>query len=462
MSKEASKGKQEGNFKSAQALKMMQYGAKTNSDDKFQGFREWHKQKDDGDVVDSQKLDLNRYSGEPLENLDKLSDVLAWWRVSSSRFPTLCKMARDFLAIPISATVLAYEGISGSSLISLNVRSDSFVKQMSKYLASPFTVSKPTSPEDFEVNPIRLRFFTECHNWFSVHRCVGGPPFDERKCHNWLLRKCHNWVSVHRCVVRQKGHDAKTIAKAKFDLHFLDKLSDVLAWWRVNYENAIICYYKNAIIGFQFIAVSFVKRRHDTNKDEWETVQLPNNHGFPLSTGTLTHFCRFSRDGIFSSQVLQHRKLMEEGTASVPKKESESASVLMEEGTASVPKQESESASELPNDEREKEWQKVLITTCFAIALFFNQIPDSKLDSMHLLSILVAILFSCLFVSLFINPTKFPKTSKVLGKVAVFLAATVFFIIISIPFPPGVKWATWIIYAISLLVIGICNLCYRT
>ncbi|KAJ6959107.1 hypothetical protein NC653_037411 [Populus alba x Populus x berolinensis] len=112
------------------------------------------------------------------------------------------------------------------------------------------------------------------------------------------------------------------------------------------------------------------------------------------------------------------------------------------------------------HDEWEKEWQKVLITTCFTIALFFNQIPDSKLDSMHLVCILVAILFSCLFVSHFINPAKFPRTSKVLGKVAVLWAATVFFITISIPFPPGVKWATWIIYAISLLVIAICNFCY--
>jgi hypothetical protein len=114
--------------------------------------------------------------------------------------------------------------------------------------------------------------------------------------------------------------------------------------------------------------------------------------------------------------------------------------------------------------EQEKEWQKVLISTCFTsgfqIALHFHQITDSKLDSLHLVCIFVAIIFSCLFVSHFINPTKFPRTSKVLGKATVFLAATVFFITISIPFPPGVKWATWIIYAISLLVIAICNFCY--
>jgi hypothetical protein len=51
-------------------------------------------------VVDSQKLDLNRYLGEPLplENRDKVSDVLAWWRVNTQRFPALgeSKMARDF------------------------------------------------------------------------------------------------------------------------------------------------------------------------------------------------------------------------------------------------------------------------------------------------------------------------------------------------------------------------------
>ncbi|KAJ6859928.1 hypothetical protein NC651_036297 [Populus alba x Populus x berolinensis] len=103
--------------------------------------------------------------------------------------------------------------------------------------------------------------------------------------------------------------------------------------------------------------------------------------------------------------------------------------------------------------QQEMEWQKTLISFCITsglqIAFHFHQITDSKLDSLHLVCILLAIIFSCLFVSHFINPTKFPRTSKVLGKVAVFLAATVFFITISIPFPPGVKWATWIIYAIS-------------
>ncbi|KAJ6859919.1 hypothetical protein NC651_036289 [Populus alba x Populus x berolinensis] len=156
----------------------------------FRGFCEWHKQKHDGDVVDPSKSDLDRYLGEPLENRDKVSDVLAWWRVNAPRFPALGKMARDFLAIPISAILSkstisgeatkvnpsfnglgpeiieaficgqdwlessennSKEGKPGSSLVSTDVRFDSPGKQMSKYLAGPFTVSKPTSPEDLKL-----------------------------------------------------------------------------------------------------------------------------------------------------------------------------------------------------------------------------------------------------------------------------------------------------------------------
>jgi hypothetical protein len=43
------------------------------------------------------------------------------------------------------------EGKPGSSLVSSNVRFDSPGKQMSKYLVGPFTVSKPTSPEDLKL-----------------------------------------------------------------------------------------------------------------------------------------------------------------------------------------------------------------------------------------------------------------------------------------------------------------------
>ncbi|KAJ6683288.1 hypothetical protein OIU85_007014 [Salix viminalis] len=125
---------------------------------------------------------------------------------------------------------------------------------------------------------------------------------------------------------------------------------------------------------------------------------------------------------------------------------------------------EEEEPANMSRPKLEMEWQKVLISMCctsvLQIALYFHQITHPRLDSLHLVCILLAIVFSCLFVSHSINPTKFPRTTNVLGKVAAFLASTVFFIIISIPFPPGVKWATWIIYAITLLAIAICNFCY--
>ncbi|KAJ6859929.1 hypothetical protein NC651_036298 [Populus alba x Populus x berolinensis] len=78
-----------------------------DSDGKFLGFCEWLK-------VDPPKSDLDRYLGEPVENRDKVSDVLAWWRVNAPRFPALGKMARDFLAIPIS-TILSKSTISGEA-----------------------------------------------------------------------------------------------------------------------------------------------------------------------------------------------------------------------------------------------------------------------------------------------------------------------------------------------------------
>jgi hypothetical protein len=78
-----------------------------DSDGKFLGFCEWLK-------VDPPKSDLDQYLGEPVENRDKVSDVLAWWRVNAPRFPALGKMARDFLAIPISA-ILSKSTISGEA-----------------------------------------------------------------------------------------------------------------------------------------------------------------------------------------------------------------------------------------------------------------------------------------------------------------------------------------------------------
>ncbi|XP_052483851.1 uncharacterized protein LOC105796367 isoform X2 [Gossypium raimondii] len=52
--------------------------------------------------VASQKSELDCYLEETLLPSD--ADILGWWRINSQRFPTLAKMARDFLAIPVSVS----------------------------------------------------------------------------------------------------------------------------------------------------------------------------------------------------------------------------------------------------------------------------------------------------------------------------------------------------------------------
>ncbi|KAH8502336.1 hypothetical protein H0E87_013867 [Populus deltoides] len=52
---------------------------------------------------------------------------------------------------------------------------------------------------------------------------------------------------------------------------------------------------------------------------------------------------------------------------------------------------------------------------------------------------------------------KIPTASKVLEKVAFFLAATTFFFAIATPFPLGIKCAIWAVYIMSLIAIAICN-----
>ncbi|KAL9342978.1 hypothetical protein Peur_063409 [Populus x canadensis] len=59
------------------------------------------------------------------------------------------------------------EGKPVSSLVSSNVRFDSPGKQMSKYLVGPFTVSKPTSPEDLKLIQYTI---VHCKNYHLSRR----------------------------------------------------------------------------------------------------------------------------------------------------------------------------------------------------------------------------------------------------------------------------------------------------
>ncbi|XP_035835876.1 zinc finger BED domain-containing protein RICESLEEPER 2-like [Helianthus annuus] len=50
----------------------------------------------------SKKTELEKYLLEDLELMNDEFDILLWWKVNSTRYPTLARMAKDILAIPVS------------------------------------------------------------------------------------------------------------------------------------------------------------------------------------------------------------------------------------------------------------------------------------------------------------------------------------------------------------------------
>uniref|UniRef100_A0A7N2MTB6 BED-type domain-containing protein n=1 Tax=Quercus lobata TaxID=97700 RepID=A0A7N2MTB6_QUELO len=79
---------------SSQPLYSSSYG---NND--FDVLRKWYKSK-----RDSQRAELNQYLQEPLVTNREL-DILGWWHTNGKKFPTLWRMARDILAIPMSTSI---------------------------------------------------------------------------------------------------------------------------------------------------------------------------------------------------------------------------------------------------------------------------------------------------------------------------------------------------------------------
>ncbi|KAG5242160.1 hypothetical protein IMY05_007G0116500 [Salix suchowensis] len=108
-----------------------------------------------------------------------------------------------------------------------------------------------------------------------------------------------------------------------------------------------------------------------------------------------------------------------------------------------------------------KELKKTLLGLCFAAALriatLSKQVAESETNnSISLLSLGTAAIFSSLSTSHFIGE-KMPNASRVLGKVAFFLAATTFFFAIATPCPLSIKCAIWALYIISLIAIATCS-----
>ncbi|XP_031249795.1 zinc finger BED domain-containing protein RICESLEEPER 1-like [Pistacia vera] len=58
------------------------------------------------DEIESPESELDRYLKDSKFPLFEEFDILSWWRTNSPTYPTLARMARDFLAIPIFPTLL--------------------------------------------------------------------------------------------------------------------------------------------------------------------------------------------------------------------------------------------------------------------------------------------------------------------------------------------------------------------
>ncbi|XP_055830959.1 zinc finger BED domain-containing protein RICESLEEPER 2-like [Solanum dulcamara] len=69
-----------------------------HSDEMWQS--QWEKYLADEDNTEN-KSELEKYLVDDLEKTKEL-DILAWWKVSSARYPIISRMARDVLSIPIS------------------------------------------------------------------------------------------------------------------------------------------------------------------------------------------------------------------------------------------------------------------------------------------------------------------------------------------------------------------------
>lgn len=50
----------------------------------------------------AKKTDLDCYLEEPILPWSQDFSALTWWRTTGAKYPTLSKMARDFLAVPVS------------------------------------------------------------------------------------------------------------------------------------------------------------------------------------------------------------------------------------------------------------------------------------------------------------------------------------------------------------------------
>ncbi|KAH1056643.1 hypothetical protein J1N35_034708 [Gossypium stocksii] len=93
--------------------------------------------------------ELDKYLVEANEEFVEDFDILLWWKVNSPRFPTLLKMARDVLAIPIS-TVASESAFSTGGRVLDQYRSSLTPKIVQVLVCTQDWIRKSSSQEDIK------------------------------------------------------------------------------------------------------------------------------------------------------------------------------------------------------------------------------------------------------------------------------------------------------------------------
>ena len=111
-------------------------------------------------------------------------------------------------------------------------------------------------------------------------------------------------------------------------------------------------------------------------------------------------------------------------------------------------------------DKKNIEWQNIVLMFCFTtairIAIQSTEMNSQFPPSFQWLSLANVLTFSALFVAKFVGKVS-PTTVKVLEQGAILLAATIFFLATTISLTQHLKYVTWAIYVVTMIVVFICK-----
>ncbi|GMQ11096.1 hypothetical protein CsSME_00053862 [Camellia sinensis var. sinensis] len=97
------------------------------------------------------------------------------------------------------------------------------------------------------------------------------------------------------------------------------------------------------------------------------------------------------------------------------------------------------------------------LTAAFEIAIRSNQTPTQYYSiTFHLVCLVMVFAFAFIFVAKYVS-SKHPNLGRLLDHAGVVCGVTAFFVAITVSFPLCLKLISWIVYALSLLAIFVCN-----